>query len=452
MANIPKYSPKQRAALEKQIADYEKLVADLNTKLSQKTPASPIVLPGGGMTRDVEVITTPPSPTSPGGTTNRTKTTTNRPSTVYADTADAEKVRAQIDEMNAFITQGRMDLADESKLAARFPLGVDEALDIASGQLASTPSAQKLTSFGDILGVRTQTGPATPNQMAHELLLRGAVPNDGYTFLRSIMKGARNNPRLIAEIIGGLSTKPEYATLQSDFVDATSDLTEGGIKSNMSKNVHSVSDVGPQMDTRAADLEAKAKDIPGHRRSLATAEEEAQRIIGRNRRNATIGGALAATTGVGVTAYNLLTDSDADKWNADSRKFFLGGGGGDTYKLTSSDQNEYEGALEAAIGSFASTQFGDDTNEARKKYDELIQKHRQTINRIGAGTLGESDRESAPFKSLLSDLSSFYGSSYKESAPIIFPYEAGGKFGAVSMDKMGTKFSRLEKDQFKLIK
>ena len=453
MANIPQYSPKQRASLEKQIADYEELVKDLNSKLAQKPSTPPIVLPGGGMTRDVEVITTPASPSGPGGTTNRTKTTTNRPSTVYADTADAEKVRKQIDELNAFITQGRIDLADESKLAARFPIGFDESLEVAGGQLSSSPAAKKLTSFGDILGVRTQTGPATANQMAHEMLLRGAVPNDGYTFFRSLMKDARNNPRLLAELIGKLGTKPEYPTLQTDFVDQTSDLTTSGIKDDMAKRVQGPHGVRAEAISMGTDMENKAKKIPGHQRSLATAEEEAQRIIGRNRRNATIGGALAAAATAGTVAYNFLSDSDADKWNSESRKFLFGGGGGDTYNLTSNNPEEYANALGSAIDQFASTQFGDDTKEARKAYDALIQKHQQTLNRLGSGTLGAADKNAnSAFDELLKDVSKFYGSSYKEGAPIVFPYQAGGQVGAFSMDKLGTKFSRLNKDQFEAIK
>lgn len=453
MANIPKYSPSGRAALEKQVAEYQALMDKLLLENPAFKAQAPIVLGGRSETETKEDITRNPGPNDPGGTTNKFSKTVNEPQQVHAPTTAEDAVRKRFDDLNKFITQAKLDLADEAALAARLPISTEEALDIASGQISGSPEAKKLKSFSDMLGVK---GMGSPTDRAQEMLLRGAVPQDGFTFIRSILPGARENPRLLAELMGQLNTSTgttmvPFAQLQSDFAGAADDLTQGAVRSSMQQTIPgSARDVGRVASTMEGKLAGDAANVPGYERGLAGLGEAAQGAITKNRQK-TLAGAIVA--GIAGTAYGTRkmwgSPDEADKFNKDAAKFLFGAGGPDAVRL--GDKNQYNAALNDAMMNYVNREFGDDKSAKRKAYMALVGKHAQTIGRLGEGTLKPDDTDEG-YKALVGDLSSFYsGNSYNQGAPIMLPYGDDKKPGILAIDKSGKKFNRLKGSDFEAI-
>lgn len=453
MANIPKYSPSGRAALEKQVAEYQSLLDKMLLENPAFKAQAPIVLGGKSETETSEDVTRNPGPNDPGGTTKKHSKTTNEPQQVFAPTTAEDAVRKRFDELNQFINQARLDLADEAALANRLPISTEEALDIASGQISGSPEAKTVKRFSDLLGVK---GMGSPSDRAQEMLLRGAAPQEGFTFLRSLLPGARSNPRLLAEMMFNLNTATgthmvPFAQLQTDFADAAGALTPDAVRSSIQQTAPgSAKDVARFASTSEGKLAGDASAIPGYERGLASLSEAAQTAITKNRQK-TLAGALVAGIGAGMYGTRKMWGSpdEADKFNKDAAKFLFGAGGPDAVRL--GDKNQYSDALNDAMRSYITREFGDDKSAKRKAYMSLVGKHAQTIGRIGEGTLKPDDTDEG-YKALIGDLSSFYsGNSYNQGAPIMLPYGDKKKPGILAIDKSGKKFNRLRGADFEAI-
>lgn len=453
MANVPKYSPTKKAALEKQKADYQALIEKLLLENPAFKAQAPIVLSGKTFTETKEDITRNPGPTDPGGTTNKKSTTTNDPQQVFAPTTAEDAVRTRHDQLRAFIDQADLDLADEAALANRIPIGTDEALEILSGQLAGSPEVKQLKTFSDMLGVK---GMGSPTDRAQEMLLRGAAPQEGLTFLRSLLPQARENPRLLAELMNTLNTSTgtpmvPFAQLQKDIAGAGDQLTPAGIKSTIAQGgPRTPADVERAASTIEGRAAGEAANLPGYERGMAGLGEAAQTAITKNRQK-TLAGAMVA--GLGGLAYGTRkmwgSPDEADKFNKNAAKFLFGAGGADTARFAQKDQ--YGPALNAAFQGYVGREFGDESSTKRKAFLELVGKHQQTINRLGEGTLRPDDTDEG-LKGLTAALSSFYSSgNYNEGAPLILPYGGNDKPGAIAIDKSGKKFNRLRNTEFESI-
>lgn len=453
MANLPQYSPEGRKKLEAQVVAYQ----DLMDKLLLENPAfkaqAPIVLNAGGMTETSETNVNNPGPNSPGGTTTKTSKTTNNPQTVHYSSTAEDAVRKRHDELKNFIDTARLDLADEARLAQRIPLGLDEALQIGAEQLSRSNTAAKVRSFSDMLGVAGMGG---PGQRAHEMLLRGAGPETGFTLLRSMMKGAHENPNLLAELMRDENrsiNRVPYAAIQSDYGDVGHSLSPEGMRAGLeATGPAGIHHLGAEIATKEADLAHQANNIPGYKRGMETLERNAHERISLNRKLGYTGlgvGTLAATLGglaiAGATKGRPSAPDETDKMRKTSSKFLFGAGGPDTVRL--SDEKQYAAALNDAMNSYVTREFGDAGGATRKAYLDLVQKHKNTISRLGEGTINP-DAGDEGYNSLVADLSAFYsGHGYNQTSPIMLPY-GDTRPGILSIDKSGRKFQRLKGSEF----
>ena len=450
MANIPKFSPKGRASLEKQVEEYTALMEKLMLENPAFAPKAPTILPGKSETVLDETVTRNPSATDPGGTnTKNSRTTTDAPRLI-APTAGEDAVRNRHNQLRAFIDQARIDLADETKLAKRIPMTTEEALDIASGQVSAMPESKRVKTFADSLGVKPM---GSPVERAQDMLLRGATPNDGYTFLRSLLPGAGNDPRLLAEIMGQLNTqgggfRVPFAQIQTDMGGL--DLSQGGVRSGLERTAPGTPvDVGTAAARLEGDITQGAGAVPAYERGLTTLGEEAGGKIRAAKRNTLLGVLGAGVVAGGSRALGMWGGPDeADKFNADARKYLFGQGGPDTAAF--SKEGGYGPALSGAFGSYMTREFGDEKSTKRAAYMQLVGKHQQTINRLGEGTLKPGDSD-AGYKALTDDLGSFYSANYNEKAPLILPYGDGKKPGMIAINKEGKKFNRLKNIDFESI-
>jgi len=458
MANIPKYSPKGRAALEKQVADYQALVEKLMLENPAFHPKAPITLSGKSETTLDETVTRNPGANDPGGSTTKNSRTTTDAPTLIAPTTGEDAVRSRHDKLRDFIDTAQLDLADEGRLATRIPMTTEEAMDIASGQVAAMPEAKKIRSFSSLLGVKG-TGGATDR--AQDMLLRGAVPDDGFTFIRSLLSGAKEDPRLLAELMGqinnaGGAPRVPFAQVSTDFApDVAEAFTAEGTRSWMGTGAPgSAADVAHYASQREGAVRNTANAIPGYERGLESLGADAINKISRNRKMATIGGALAGITAVGAGTAYAMHDSDADKYNQNARKIMFGAGGPDTIKLSEKDPAKYGEALNAALNTYVGREFGDSKSALYGRYSSLVGKHRQTISRLGEGTMRpDASTSDAGYKELVKDLNDFYASGgYNEKNPVMLPYGDSNKSGVLSIDKTGTKLARLKQHDFQSIK
>jgi len=443
MAQIPKYSPKGRSALEKQVSDYQELLNKLMLENPAFKPSTPIVISGKSETETKDNTTRNPSPTDPGGSTDKWSKTTNEPQQVIAMTAGEDAVRKRGDDLVTFINTARGDLADEAKLAQRIPIGTEEALEIGLGQATGTPSFAKLKSFSDALGVK---GTGSPIDRAQAMLMSGVTPNDGFTMIRSLFPGARENPRLLAELMGidAASTGLDYGRI-ADW-EGTWPTSRAGVEQQLRATLggqtggagveQALGATIDQIDTHSDSARQLEKQLVG-------AGGEAQRMIGANRKFATIAGVLSAA-GVGAGAA-LWPTSETTKFNEKALKTLLGSSSIDM-ELYKKDPGM---ALGNAFGAYADREFG----RAKKKpqyarYDAMMKKYAQTIARLGEGTLKLTDTDEG-LSGLRSDLSSFYAAApgyegYNSSNPIAFPYVSGKNPGVITIDKNMKHLARLK--------
>lgn len=446
MANIPKYSPKGRAALEKQVAEYQVLLDKLLLENPAYQPKAPIPLAGKSETVLDETVTRNPGVNDPGGSTTKNSRTTVDPQTLYAPTGAEDAVRARHDQIRDFIDRAQLDLADEGALAARIPMTTEEALDIASGQVAAMPESKKIRNFSNLLGVK---GAGGATDRAQDMLLRGAVPDDGFTFIRSLLSGAREDPRLLAELMGqinnaGGAPRVPFAKLAADYAPDQAELfTEGGVKTWMGTGAPgSAADVANFATQREGTASNIAGDVPGYERGLESLGADALNKISRNRKTATIGGALSAAAG-GLTAAMWPT-SDVDKFHKKAKKAMFGTGSIDK-ELYKTDP---EGAMENAFASYVDREFGKPGDAKNARYMAMMKKYGQTFARLGAGTLKASDNDPS-LTDLRKDVSAFYGNAagydgYNAENPISFPYQSGGKGGVISFDRDMKQIARLK--------
>jgi hypothetical protein len=443
-------APKHSPAAEKELRATLKAKKELMEKLLLENPAfkgdAPIVLQGGGRTETDESVIRNPGANDPGGTTTKKSVTTNAGQSVHANTAAQDKVRSTFDDLNTFITTAEADLADPARLANRIPIGEEELIDVLGSGVSNAPAMGRVRTFTDLLS-KMETG--RPEQQALIKLIQGSNPTGGYTFLRSLMPGARENVDLLAEIMHGMNNKNRAAgmlnldELQALRTNAPLLATPNQVSNEIRATAGAAGGALPAANKLANQAEQVAVSAPAVERNIANMGADALNQIGKNRRTATIGSVLTGAA-AGTTAAMWPTN-DTTKFNQKALKALLGTASIDK-ELYKTDPSQ---ALENAFGAYAEREFGRSKKKPQySRYESIMQKYAQTLARLGEGTLKITDNDQG-LTDLRKDISSFYAPSagyegYNAENPIAFPYMSGNKPGVISIDKDMKNIARLK--------